>query len=175
MGRPWRTKARPRPRSFVEYSEPAGKVRQTGQLEYKLVDGAWVPSATVFRRFVEQNQQTYYEKRATFQEVRINEFVSPLTFNITKLGLTDGDVFFDRVSSKQYVYRDGQLVGYLNSGGYGHTLGGAVGLGSVENEGGVTADFVKSGSYELEVAGVRYPARASLRPLYDPRGERIRS
>ena len=73
------------------------------------------------------------------------------------------------------IYRDGQLAGYLRSGGYGHTLGGAVGLGSLENEEGVTADFVKSGSYELEVAGVRYPARASLRPLYDPHGERIRS
>jgi glycine cleavage system aminomethyltransferase T/glycine/D-amino acid oxidase-like deaminating enzyme len=73
------------------------------------------------------------------------------------------------------VYRNGVLVGHLNSGGYGHTLGGAVGLGNVENEGGVTADFVKSGSYEIEVAGVRYPARASLRPMYDPTGERVRS
>jgi 4-methylaminobutanoate oxidase (formaldehyde-forming) len=73
------------------------------------------------------------------------------------------------------IYRDGELAGYLRSGGYGHTLGGAVGLGSLENVGGVTADFVRGGSYELEVAGVRYPARASLRPLYDPHGERIRS
>jgi 4-methylaminobutanoate oxidase (formaldehyde-forming) len=73
------------------------------------------------------------------------------------------------------IYRDGELVGYLRSGGYGHTLGGAVGLGNVENKEGVTADFVKSGSYEIEVAGVRYPARASLRPMYNPEGERIRS
>jgi 4-methylaminobutanoate oxidase (formaldehyde-forming) len=67
------------------------------------------------------------------------------------------------------------LVGYLRSGGYGHTLGGAVGLGSVENEEGVTPDYVKSGTYEIEVAGGRYPAKASLRPMYDPKGERIRS
>ncbi len=73
------------------------------------------------------------------------------------------------------IYRNGELVGYLNSGGYGHTLGGAVGLGNVENARGVTADFVKSGSYEIEVAGVCYPAKASLRPMYDPTGERIRS
>jgi 4-methylaminobutanoate oxidase (formaldehyde-forming) len=72
------------------------------------------------------------------------------------------------------IYRDGKLVGYMRSGGYGHTLGGAVGLGSVESEQGVTADFVKSGSYEIEVVGVRYPARASLRPMYDPEGERVR-
>jgi glycine cleavage system aminomethyltransferase T/glycine/D-amino acid oxidase-like deaminating enzyme len=72
------------------------------------------------------------------------------------------------------IHRDGELVGYLRSGGYGHTLGGAVGLGSVENEQGVSADFVRGGSYEVEVAGVRYPAQASLRPMYDPQGERIR-
>jgi glycine cleavage system aminomethyltransferase T/glycine/D-amino acid oxidase-like deaminating enzyme len=73
------------------------------------------------------------------------------------------------------IYRDGERVGYLRSGGYGHTLGGAVGLGHVENEEGVTADFVESGAYELEVAGVRYPAKASLRPMYDSAGERVRS
>jgi glycine cleavage system aminomethyltransferase T/glycine/D-amino acid oxidase-like deaminating enzyme len=73
------------------------------------------------------------------------------------------------------IYRDGELVGYLNSGGYGHTLGGSVGLGNVENEEGVTADFVTTGCYEIEVAGARYPARASLRPMYDPKGERVRS
>ena len=73
------------------------------------------------------------------------------------------------------IYRDGELVGYLRSGGYGHTLGGAVGLGSIENEAGVGVDFIKGGSYKIEVAGTRYPAKASLRPLYDPKGERIRS
>jgi 4-methylaminobutanoate oxidase (formaldehyde-forming) len=73
------------------------------------------------------------------------------------------------------IYRDGELVGYLRSGGYGHTLGGAVGLGSVENEQDVSVDFVKSGTYEIKVAGVRYPARASLRPMYDPEGIRVRS
>ncbi|MCK4740885.1 MAG: FAD-dependent oxidoreductase [Anaerolineales bacterium] len=73
------------------------------------------------------------------------------------------------------IFRDGKRVGHLASGGYGHTLGGAVGLGSIKNETGVTADFVRSGSYEIEVAGVRYPAKASLRPMYDPKGLKVRS
>jgi 4-methylaminobutanoate oxidase (formaldehyde-forming) len=73
------------------------------------------------------------------------------------------------------IFRDRERVGHLASGGYGHTLGGAVGLGRVENEVGVTADLVKSGSYEIEVAGVRYAARASLRPMYDAKGTRVRS
>ena len=37
------------------------------------------------------------------------------------------------------------------------------------------SDFVNGGTYEIAVAGVRYPANASLRPMYDPRGERVRS
>jgi 4-methylaminobutanoate oxidase (formaldehyde-forming) len=73
------------------------------------------------------------------------------------------------------IFRNAKRVGELASGGYGHTLGGALGLGSVKNETGVTADFVRSGSYEIEVAGVRYPAKASLRPMYDPEGIKIRS
>jgi 4-methylaminobutanoate oxidase (formaldehyde-forming) len=73
------------------------------------------------------------------------------------------------------IYRDGIFVGDLGGGGYGHTLGAAVGLGNVENEEGVDADFIKSGSYEIEVSGKRYKAKASLRPFYDPRGKKVRS
>jgi glycine cleavage system T protein len=73
------------------------------------------------------------------------------------------------------IWRDGALAGYIRSAMYGHTLGGAVALGYVENPDGVDADYVKSGAYEIEIAGVRYPATASLRPLYDPKSERIKA
>ena len=73
------------------------------------------------------------------------------------------------------IWRDDEIVGYITSGMYGHTLGGAVGLGYVNHEDGVNADFVKSGRYEIEVAGKRVPATASLRPMYDPTSSRIRA
>lgn len=73
------------------------------------------------------------------------------------------------------IYRDGVIAGYVTSGMYGHTLGGAIGLGYVKHAGGVDADYVKSGRYEIEVAGVRVPARVSLQPLYDPTSARPRS
>ncbi|NIW86174.1 MAG: hypothetical protein GWN09_06175, partial [Gammaproteobacteria bacterium] len=57
---------------------------------------------------------------------------------------------------------------------YGHTLGSSVALGYVEHAAGVDADFVADGGFEIEIAGERYAARAALRPLYDPRGERVR-
>jgi 4-methylaminobutanoate oxidase (formaldehyde-forming) len=73
------------------------------------------------------------------------------------------------------IFRDGVFVGDLGGGGYGHTLGAAVGLGNVENEAGVNADFINSGSYEIQISGKLYKARASLRPMYDPKGKRVRS
>jgi 4-methylaminobutanoate oxidase (formaldehyde-forming) len=73
------------------------------------------------------------------------------------------------------IYRDDEIVGYTTSGNYGHHLGAAIGLGYVNHPDGVDADFVNSGRYEIEVACERFPARASLRPLYDPKAERIRS
>ena len=73
------------------------------------------------------------------------------------------------------IFRDGERVGYIMSGGYGHTLGGSVGVGPVENEDGIaTPDYIHSGTYEIEVAGERYPARALLKPMYDPKLLRVR-
>jgi 4-methylaminobutanoate oxidase (formaldehyde-forming) len=73
------------------------------------------------------------------------------------------------------IYRNGELAGTIYVSGYGHTLGGAVGVGGVENEDGVTPDYIKSGIYEIEIAGERYPAKASLRPMYDPKYKRVKS
>ena len=72
------------------------------------------------------------------------------------------------------IYRDGEIVGYLTSGNYGHALGRAVGLGYVAQPAGVGKEFIESGRYEIEVACERVPAQASLRPLYDPKSERVR-
>ena len=73
------------------------------------------------------------------------------------------------------VWRDGELVGRITSGMFGHTVGRALGLGFIANRDGVaSAEWIKSGRYEVEVALQRVPARISLRPFYDPAGERVR-
>ncbi|MFZ2501986.1 MAG: aminomethyltransferase family protein, partial [Nocardioides sp.] len=71
------------------------------------------------------------------------------------------------------VWRDGELVGHIVSAGYGHSLGGAVGLGYVSAPVGTPRDWF-TGDYEIEVACQRYAAHGSLRPAYDPGSERIR-
>lgn len=73
------------------------------------------------------------------------------------------------------IWRDNVIVGYITSGMFGHTIGRSIGMGYVNNEDGATRDFVKSGRYEIEIACKRYLASPSLRPLYDPKNERIRS
>ena len=74
------------------------------------------------------------------------------------------------------VYRDGVLVGALSSAAYGHTLGRTVGLGYVTApEPGTERSWYTAGTYEIEIAAERVPARASLRPMYDPTSERPRS
>ena len=72
------------------------------------------------------------------------------------------------------IWRDGEIVGRIASGMFGYTIGCAIGMGYVEHEDGVNANFVNAGSYEIEVACERIPARASLRPFYDPKSERVR-
>jgi heterotetrameric sarcosine oxidase gamma subunit len=74
---------------------------------------------------------------------------------------------------KEPIYRNGVLCGFTTSGMYGHTLGGAVGLGYVNCATGISEDFITSGEFEIDVAGKHVPAIASLTKLFDPKDERI--
>ena len=71
------------------------------------------------------------------------------------------------------IHRDGEIVGYLTSGMFGHTVGAAIGMGYVGHEAGVTREWIEAGSYDIEIAGKRCPARASLTAFYDPERKRI--
>lgn len=71
------------------------------------------------------------------------------------------------------ILRDGEVVGFLTSGAYGHTLGGAMGLGYVPCKGESVQEVLAS-RYEIEVAGTRVAATASMKPMYDPKSERVK-
>lgn len=72
------------------------------------------------------------------------------------------------------VIRDGQVAGYITSGNYGHHLGAAIGLGYIRCETTESTEDILRSSYQIEIAGTRVPAIASLTPLYDPKSKRIR-
>ena len=39
----------------------------------------------------------------------------------------------------------------------------------------VDAEYLSSGTWEVDIAGKNYPAEVSLRPMYDPGMERVRA
>ena len=73
------------------------------------------------------------------------------------------------------IVRDGRVVGYLTSGAYGHCIGAAVGMGYVSSSMGESDADLLASSYEIEIAGVRWTALASVAPMYDPRSARMRA
>ncbi len=75
----------------------------------------------------------------------------------------------------EVVHRDGVPVGYVRAASYGHTLGGAVGLAMIDAGEPLDQAWLDAGEWQVDVAGTRYPARASLRPLYDPTNARIKA
>ena len=71
------------------------------------------------------------------------------------------------------ILRDGEIIGYVSSGAYGHHLGGAMGMGYVPCAS-QTVEQLLASSYEIDVAGTRIKAEASLKPMYDPASSRVK-
>ena len=72
------------------------------------------------------------------------------------------------------VMRDGEVVGYLSSGVYGHHVGAAMGMGYVPCKGETVAELLAS-DFEVDVMGTKVKAEASLKPFYDPKSERVKA
>eukprot|EP00039_Didymoeca_costata_P015953 m.278433 g.278433 ORF g.278433 m.278433 type:complete len:881 (+) comp16315_c0_seq25:207-2849(+) len=76
----------------------------------------------------------------------------------------------------EVLLRNGEQVGDVRAGSYGHTLGGAVGLAFVHSSDGtpVNKKYINEGKWEIDIAGKKYPVTVSIRPLLDPANERIK-
>jgi glycine cleavage system aminomethyltransferase T/glycine/D-amino acid oxidase-like deaminating enzyme len=76
----------------------------------------------------------------------------------------------------ELVLRDGVAVGQVTSGAWGETLGACVALAYVRHPDDevLTPDLVRAGEYQVNVGGRLYPAAVSLRPPFDPAGDRVR-
>ena len=75
----------------------------------------------------------------------------------------------------EVVSRNGKAAGYVRSGSYGYTLGGAVGLFMIEADVPVDQSYIDTGKWEIDIAGTIYPAKVSLSPFYDPENKKIKS
>jgi len=76
----------------------------------------------------------------------------------------------------ELILRDGAVAGQVTSAAWGATAGACVGLAYIRagDDAVVTPDWVRAGSYSVNVGGEVYPIAVSLKAIYDPANERIR-
>lgn len=96
---------------------------------------------------------------------------APLPRRLGIVSTDDPDIV---LLGRETIFRDGKRVGWLTSGGYGHTLKTNIGLGYVEGEAGRDWDDLAAAPHELEVRTRRVPVRFQFRPLYDPKNQRVK-
>lgn len=75
-----------------------------------------------------------------------------------------------------FVLRDGRPVGQVTSAAWGATVGAGVGLALVGDRetGEATTEWVRTGEWEIDVAGHRHLLAVGLRAPLDPQGLRLR-
>ena len=97
----------------------------------------------------------------------------PRTKRLVQFRLEDPDTL---VYHDEPIYRDGVLVGRVSSGMWSYTEDRCVAMGYLTNQegDGVVADWLDSGTFEVQVGLDRIPLSTSLRSWYDPRNERVR-
>jgi dimethylglycine dehydrogenase len=74
------------------------------------------------------------------------------------------------VIGNEPIWHNGEVVGWVTSGGYAHWSRASCALGYVPTH---LADA--DDDFEIEVVGVRRPANRIAEPLFDPTGSRMRS
>ena len=106
------------------------------------------------------------------REALVEKAVKPLTRRFTCFTVTDPDAI---LLGQETIYRDGERIGYLSSAGWGYTVEQNIGYGYVKHAGGVTDNYLRDGTYELEVATQRVPCQLALDRLYDPTSARVKA
>ncbi len=81
----------------------------------------------------------------------------------------------DRLLYKEEpIWVNGKCTGSITSGMYGHRVGASLGMGYVNAEEPITADWVAAQKFEIEIGWKRYEAHAQLAPFYDPKLQRVK-
>jgi dimethylglycine dehydrogenase len=127
--------------------------------EYRPIYG---PLEAGLDRFVAYGKQAdFIGKAAAFAEKQAG---GKLRLRAFILDAEDADVIGDEA-----IWHEGQVKGWVTSGGYAHGSKLSVALGYVPKE---IADA--AGGFEVELLGKRYPARLQPAPLFDANLERMR-
>jgi dimethylglycine dehydrogenase len=144
--------------------------RALGALRLEKSFGTWArefrpiygPFEAGLDRFVALEKNDFIGRDAALREKEEGPRRRLVTFAVDD---TDVDVIGD-----EPVWHDGNVVGWVTSGGYAHHIGKSVALAYIPAELAAAA-----GGFEIEILGERKPAAISLQPLFDPQGKRMRS
>ena len=84
-----------------------------------------------------------------------------LSVEVTTADATGGEPIFTP---------DGEAVGYVTSGAYGHSVGVSLALGFIQ-----TTHLQGGAAFDIAILGKPHRAKLLDAPLFDPKGERLRS
>ncbi len=122
----------------------------------------YTPGETGLDRFIDFQKSAFTGRAAALAE---RERGPRRRFVVMELPDTDTEVI-----GYESIMKDGQAVGYVTSGAYGHCIGRSLAAGYVP------AALAREGErFEIDIFGEMRTAILRLEPLYDPRGERLRS
>jgi glycine cleavage system aminomethyltransferase T len=94
----------------------------------------------------------------------------PLTRRLVQILVTDPDPLMFHA---EVVSRNGRPAGYIRSASYGFTVGGAIGLAMIDADEPIDQRYLDAGDWTVQIGDRAFPARASLRPIYDPASKRV--
>jgi dimethylglycine dehydrogenase len=125
--------------------------------EYRPIYG---PFAAGLGRFLDLAKGDFIGREAALREKEQGPDRRLVTFVVDA---ADADVIGD-----EPVWHEGQVVGWVTSGGFGHVVERSLALGYIPTA------LAASTGFEIEILGDRRPARLQPQPLLDPQGLRMR-
>ncbi|MBS0373055.1 MAG: GcvT family protein [Proteobacteria bacterium] len=126
--------------------------------EYRPIYG---PYEAGLGRFVDLKKDAFTGRAAALAEQASGGVRRLVTLDVAA---RDADAIGD-----EPIFHDGQVVGWVTSGGYGHTVGKSLALGYVDK-----AVATATTGFEVELIGERRPATRLAGAAFDPDGRRMR-
>jgi dimethylglycine dehydrogenase len=126
--------------------------------EYRPIYG---PYEAGLGRFVDLKKNDFIGREAAARE---KESGGKLRLQCFVVDALDADAIGD-----EPIWHDGKVIGWVTSGGYGHSVGKSLALGYIEKEAAGAND-----GFEIEIIGERRPATRLDAPIFDPQGLRMR-
>lgn len=123
---------------------------------------AYTPRETLLDRFIDFSKPDFVGREAALVEKESRSASKRLV--TLEVDATDADA-----SGYEPVWKDGRLVGYVTSGGYGYTIGKSIALALVDSE-----FALPSTEFRTHIVGSERACRVIEESPYDPQGEAMR-